>query len=73
MGETMAAEVAEGIKWLREHTQELQEKYPDMYVAVYQGKVIAADKEFGKVYEKAKPYGEKAVIEYVFSGDLVVL
>lgn len=69
----MAAEIAQEIKWLREHSQELQEKYPDMYVAIYDGKVIAADKDFGKVYEKARPYGGKVVIEYIFSGDLVVL
>ena len=44
-----------------------------MYVAVYNGKVVAADREFGKVYEKVKQLGEKAIIEYIFSGDLVVL
>jgi len=69
----MEAEIAQDIRWLREHSQELQEKYPDMYVAVYKGKVIAVDKEFGRVYKKVKELGEKAVVEYIFSGDLVVL
>jgi uncharacterized protein YlzI (FlbEa/FlbD family) len=69
----MATDIAQEIRWLREHYQELQEKYPDMYVAIYEGKVIAADRDFGKVYEKARPYGDKVVIEYISSGDLVVL
>jgi len=69
----METGLAQDIRWLREHAQELQDKYPDMYIAVYRGKVVAADKEFGKVCERAKLYGEKAIIKYVFSGDLVVL
>jgi hypothetical protein len=67
------AEFINDIKWIREHSQKLQEKYPDMYVAVYKGKVVAADKEFRKVCEKTRSLGEKAIIKYVFSGDLVVL
>jgi len=69
----MEAGLAQDIKWLREHAQELQNKYPDMYVAVYNGKVVAADKDLKKVYEKARPYGERAIIKYVFPGDLFVL
>lgn len=69
----MALEVAEDIRWIRQHTNELQQKYPDMYVAVYKGKVIAADKDMRKVYEAARPYGEKAIVKFVFSGDLFVL
>jgi len=67
------AELAEDVKWLREHSLELQEKYPDMYIAVFNGKVIAADKDLKKVYDKARPYGERAIIKYIFSGDLFVL
>lgn len=67
------ADLVNDIKWIREHSQKLQEKYPDMYVAIYNGKVVAANKEFRKVCEKAKSLGEKAIIKYVFSGDLVVL
>lgn len=69
----MKAELAEDVKWLREHSLELQEKYPDMYIAVFNGKVIAADKDLKKVYDKARPYGERAIIKYIFSGDLFVL
>lgn len=67
------AELVNDIKWIREHSQKLQEKYPNMYVAVYNGNVVAADKEFRKVCEKVRSLGEKAIIKYVFSGDLVVL
>jgi len=67
------AELVNDIRWIREHSQKLQEKYPDMYVAVYNGKVVAADKEIRKVCEKVRSLGEKAIIKYVFSGDLVVL
>jgi len=69
----MEASLAEDFRWLREHAQELQGKYPNMYIAVYKGKVVAADREFGNVCEEAKRYGENAIIKYVFSGDLVVL
>jgi len=48
----MEAEIAQDSRWLRERSQELQERYPDMYVAVYKGKVIAVDKEFGRVYKR---------------------
>lgn len=72
-GVGMATELARDIRWLREHAQELQDKYPDMYVAVYDGGVIAADKDLKKVYDKARPYGERAIIKYVFPGDLFVL
>ena len=61
------------VKWIRDHHLELQQKYPDMYVAVYKGEVVAAHKEFGKVYEKVEKIGVDAVIKYVFSGDLIVL
>lgn len=69
----MAARIADDMKWIRENARELQSSYPDMYIAVYDGKVVAADKDLKKVYEKARPYGERAIIKYVFSGDLFVL
>jgi len=69
----MKAELAEDVKWLREHSLELQERYPGMYIAVFEGRVIAADKDLKNVYDKARPYGERAIIKYIFSGDLFVL
>ncbi len=69
----MSSGLAEDMKWIRGHARGLQKSYPDMYIAVHNCKVIAADKDLKKVYEKARPYGEKAVIKYVFSEDLFVL
>ena len=69
----MKAELAEDVKWLREHSLELQERYPGMYIAVFKGEVVAADKDLKNVYDKARPYGERAIIKYVFSRDLFVL
>lgn len=69
----MKVEIAQGLKWINEHIRELQEKYPDMYIAVYRGKIIAADKDLKKVCERARPYGENVIIKYVFSGDPFVL
>lgn len=69
----MKSELTSDVKWIRDHHSELQKKYPDMYVAIYEGEVVAADKEFGKVYEKVVRLGVDAIIKYVFSGDLIVL
>jgi len=69
----MKAELAEDVKWLREHSLELQERYPGMYIAVSKGEVVAADKDLRKVYNKARPHGERAIIKYIFSRDLIVL
>jgi hypothetical protein len=66
-------ELVQDMKWIREHAKELQTKYPDTYIAVHKGKVIAADKDLKKVYEKARIYGENVIVKYVFSGDLFVL
>jgi len=65
--------LAEDMKWIRGHASDLQNKYPDMYVAIYKGKVIAANKDLNKVYEKVRKYGEQVIIKYVFSGDFFVL
>jgi len=61
------------VMWIKDHHLELQQKYLDMYIAIYKRKVVAAHKEFGKVYQKVEKIGVDAVIKYVFSGDLIVL
>jgi len=66
----------EDAEWIRRHHEELQEKYPGMYVAVYQGKVIAASKDYSKVVKLASrevPSTRDLAIDYVDSGDLFVL
>jgi hypothetical protein len=61
-------------EWLNSHYSELQRAYPNMYVAVKDGKVVAYGKEFGKVYEEARDaIGEDFMIDYVLSGEPFVL
>jgi len=70
----MAMETAqiEDLKWIGEHYSELQRKYPDMYIAVKDGKVIAVGRKFGEVYNKAKKLaGEKNfAIDYMLTWPL---
>lgn len=61
-------------EWLNSNYPKLQEKYPSMYVAIKNGKVIAYGKEFGKVYDEAKrKVGEEFLIGYILSGEPFVL
>ncbi len=61
------------LKWIGEHYAELQKKYPDMYIAVKGGKVLAAGKKFGDVYDKAKKLvGENNfAIDYMLTGGVL--
>jgi hypothetical protein len=55
-------------EWLNSHYSELQRNYPNMYVAVKDGKVVAYGKEFWKVYDEArKRVGEGFMIDYILS------
>jgi len=57
-------------KWIIQNYPELQKKYPNMHIAVKEGRVIAADREFGKVYDLAvKEAGEEFITDYVLSGE----
>ncbi|MFQ6054813.1 MAG: DUF5678 domain-containing protein [Methanosarcinales archaeon] len=38
----------ETAKWIAEHYPELQEKYPDEWIAVHNNKVLAHGREFGR-------------------------
>jgi len=67
---------SEDTEWIRRHYEELQEKYPGMYVAVYEGRVIAASKDYSEVVKLASkevPSMKDLAIDYVYSGDLFVL
>ncbi len=44
---------SEDQKWISEHHHELAEKYPDQWVAVFNGEVIAAGKNLGEVEKVA--------------------
>lgn len=41
-------------EWVSEHIQELVEKYPNQWIAVYKGEVCAHGETLGPVYDKAK-------------------
>jgi len=66
----------EDVEWIRRHYEELQEKYPGMYVAVHRGRVIAASKDYSEVVKLASrkiASIKDLAIDYVDSGDLFVL
>lgn len=66
--------VADDFEWLSSRYAELQRQYPNMYIAVKGGRVIACGKEFGKVYDEAKAkVGEVFLIEYILSDEPFVL
>jgi len=44
----------EDAKWIRSNYEVLQEKYSDMYTAVFKKKVIAASNSFNDMRERAK-------------------
>jgi len=72
MGEKMAG--IKDFEWIDEHYAELQRRYPNMYVAVSNRKVLAAGKEFGKVYDEAvQKVGKDFVTDYIYSGEPFVL
>ncbi len=60
-------------EWINKNYPMLQAKYPNMYIAVKNGKVISANKEFGKAYEEAKKAGNDFVTDYILSGEPFVL
>jgi hypothetical protein len=43
--------------WVSEHIQELIEKYPNQWIAVYKGEVHAHHENLGPVYDRAKELG----------------
>jgi hypothetical protein len=44
----------EDMQWMSEHILELTEQYPDQWVAVFHGKVVAAGKDAGQVQRLAQ-------------------
>jgi len=69
----MATVQIEDLKWIGEHYSDLQRKYPDKYIAVKDGKVIAVGRKFGEVYDKAKKLaGEKNfAVDYMLTGGVL--
>ncbi|MEM1558617.1 MAG: DUF5678 domain-containing protein [Candidatus Bathyarchaeia archaeon] len=68
------SEAIKDFEWINSHYPELQERYPGMYVAVKNGRVIAYGREFGKVYDEAgEKAGDEFIIDYILSGEPFVL
>jgi len=66
--------VVKDLEWLNAHYSELQKAYPNMYVAVKEGKVVAYGKDFGKVYDEAREkVGEGFIVGYILSGEPFIL
>jgi len=66
--------IIKDFEWLNSHYSELQKIYPNMYVAVKDGKVVAYGKEFGKVYDEAREkVVENFIMDYILFDDLFVL
>ena len=51
----------------------MQKKYPDMFIAVSHEHVIAFSKDYGKVRMVAKEKTKDFAIDFIESGDLLVL
>ncbi len=66
--------IARDFKWIGEKYSELQRKYPDQYVAIKNGKVVAHGRDVKRVYNSAKRKVKKGfVTEYILSGQPYVL
>jgi hypothetical protein len=64
---------ARDYEWINKNYSTLQAKYANMYIAVKDGKVISASKEFGKTYKEASKKVKDFVTDYILSGEPVVL
>lgn len=54
-------------RWTGERYPELQRKYPNQYVAIKDGKVVAHGRELRRVYNNTKRRVKKgSVTEYIF-------
>ncbi len=66
--------VARDFEWIGEKYSELQRKYPNQYVAIKSGKIVAHGRDIKRVYMSAKRKVKKGfVTEYILSGQPFVL
>ncbi len=66
--------IARDFKWIGERYPELQRKYPNQYVAIKNGRVVAHGRDIKRVYNSAKRKVKKGfVTEYILSGQPFVL
>ena len=62
----------EDAKWIRSNYEMLQEKYSDMYIAVFKKKVIAASNSFKDMREMARKISEHFVISQMIGESRVL-
>jgi len=60
-------------QWMNQNYAMLQKKYPNMYVAIKDENVIAANREFGRMYDEAMKKCKDFVTGYILSGEPFVL
>ncbi len=66
--------IGRDFKWIGEKYSKLQRKYPNQYVAIKDGKVVAHGRDIKRVYSSAKRKVKKGfVTEYILSGQPFVL
>ena len=54
-------------RWLNEHRQDLQVRYPDRYVAIHANAVVASSDELGKLRTElaAKHLADRALVAFI--------
>jgi len=53
-------------RWICQHLDELTQKYPDQWIAVYQKEVVAADKSLAKVQRIGRQKADEGQCVYSF-------
>ena len=61
------------LEWVRKNYPTLQKKYPDMFIAISNKKIIASGKSYGGVRKAARVKTDDFAIDFIESGDLLVL
>lgn len=58
-------------KWLKEHYKELQNKYPDKYIAIQNEKILAAGDTIEEVYIRARSLSSRLfILEFIKKSDI---
>ena len=66
----MAATTEQNDQWLAEHSEELT-RYPDEFIAVAEGKVVAHSRVFADVLMEARNLGYEPLMARGFSPDVL--
>ncbi len=65
--------IARDFKWIGERYSELQRKYPNQYIAIKNGRVVAHGRDIKRVYNSAKRKVKKGFVTEYLSGQPFVL